>query len=595
MSENEKKNNPMTSAVENAAAAVNEDDLDFGALLQKYEHRQPKEGEMVKGKVVSIGRDFVTVDIGFKSESLIPIDEFKTYPGNTLTNKEGDEIDVIIEEFEDENGALVLSKEKADKQKIWDDLEGMVTEKGEIEGVITDRVKGGLSVDVKGIKAFLPGSQVDLRPVRNLDKLIGQSCKFQVIKFNRKRGNLVLSRRALLEKERAEIRAKTVSSLKEGTIVQGTVKNITNYGAFIDLGGIDGLLHITDITWGRLNHPSQALQIGDEVTVTVLKYDQEHERVSLGMKQLQPDPWSKVAEKYAINARVSGKVVSLTDYGAFVELEDGVEGLIHVSEMSWTKRVKHPSKIVNIDDVVEVVVLAIDEDNRRISLGLKQAQPNPREEIAAKYPQGTIIRGKIRNITEFGIFIGIEEGIDGLVHVSDISYIEKLKHPAEKYKKGQEVEAVVLSVDAANERIALGIKQLRQDPWETVQSKYYNGKLVVGKVTKVTDFGAFVQLEEEIEGLVHISEMSNERVEDPRKIVKEGDEVKAEVLSVDAGERRIALSMKALIVNEDKMRMAEYIGATATTEHAPASTFGDLFKDKLAAFKKDSNEPEEQK
>ncbi len=595
MSENEKKNNPMTSAVENAAAAVNEDDLDFGALLQKYEHRQPKEGEMVKGKVVSIGRDFVTVDIGFKSESLIPIDEFKTYPGNTLTNKEGDEIDVIIEEFEDENGALVLSKEKADKQKIWDDLEGMVTEKGEIEGVITDRVKGGLSVDVKGIKAFLPGSQVDLRPVRNLDKLIGQTCKFQVIKFNRKRGNLVLSRRALLEKERAEIRAKTVSSLKEGTIVQGTVKNITNYGAFIDLGGIDGLLHITDITWGRLNHPSQALQIGDEVTVTVLKYDQEHERVSLGMKQLQPDPWSKVAEKYAINARVSGKVVSLTDYGAFVELEDGVEGLIHVSEMSWTKRVKHPSKIVNIDDVVEVVVLAIDEDNRRISLGLKQAQPNPWEEIAAKYPQGTIIRGKIRNITEFGIFIGIEEGIDGLVHVSDISYIEKLKHPAEKYKKGQEVEAVVLSVDAANERIALGIKQLRQDPWETVQSKYYNGKLVVGKVTKVTDFGAFVQLEEEIEGLVHISEMSNERVEDPRKIVKEGDEVKAEVLSVDAGERRIALSMKALIVNEDKMRMAEYIGATATTEHAPASTFGDLFKDKLAAFKKDSNEPEEQK
>jgi len=585
----------MTSAVENAAAAVNEDDLDFGALLQKYEHRQPKEGEMVKGKVVSIGRDFVTVDIGFKSESLIPIDEFKTYPGNTLTNKEGDEIDVIIEEFEDENGALVLSKEKADKQKIWDDLEGMVTEKGEIEGVITDRVKGGLSVDVKGIKAFLPGSQVDLRPVRNLDKLIGQTCKFQVIKFNRKRGNLVLPRRALLEKERAEIRAKTVSSLKEGTIVQGTVKNITNYGAFIDLGGIDGLLHITDITWGRLNHPSQALQIGDEVTVTVLKYDQEHERVSLGMKQLQPDPWSKVAEKYAINARVSGKVVSLTDYGAFVELEDGVEGLIHVSEMSWTKRVKHPSKIVNIDDVVEVVVLAIDEDNRRISLGLKQAQPNPWEEIAAKYPQGTIIRGKIRNITEFGIFIGIEEGIDGLVHVSDISYIEKLKHPAEKYKKGQEVEAVVLSVDAANERIALGIKQLRQDPWETVQSKYYNGKLVVGKVTKVTDFGAFVQLEEEIEGLVHISEMSNERVEDPRKIVKEGDEVKAEVLSVDAGERRIALSMKALIVNEDKMRMAEYIGATATTEHAPASTFGDLFKDKLAAFKKDSNEPEEQK
>jgi len=563
-----------------AASPASEEEEDFGALLAKFEHMQPIIGEMCSGRVIAISRDYVTVDIGFKSEGQIPSHEFMRPGSPELAVKVGDEVDVILEDLEDDDGSILLSKEKADKQKVWDRLEKYMDADGVVEGIIMDRVKGGLAVNVEGIKAFLPGSQVDLRPVRNLDKLINQSYKFQIIKFNRKRGNLVLSRRALLERERAELRAKTVADLEEGATVEGTVKNITNYGAFIDLGGIDGLLHITDMSWGRINHPSEMLQISDEVKVKVLKYDAEHERVSLGLKQLSPDPWSAIGDKYPIGEKIAGKVVSLAEYGAFVELEDGVEGLIHVSEMSWTRRIKHPSKLLNVGDVVEVIVLDIDQENRRISLGLKQAQPNPWEVLSEKYPAGTIIQGKIRNITDFGLFVGIEEGIDGLVHVSDISWTEKIKHPGERFKKGQEIEAVVLSVDPTQERFSLGLKQLRQDPWQTLPARYYNGKIIKGTVTKITDFGVFVELEEDIEGLVHISELANERVEDPAKIVSVGQEVSAEVLSVDPDDRRISLSMKALMQSEDKMRMAEYLGST-TEESAPSTTLGDLIKAKL--------------
>ena len=587
--EDKQKNQPNPTENETvnppAEAAVADDD--FEALLAEYEHQQPKGGEMRTGRVIAVSRDYVTVDIGFKSEGNIPMDEFIDPKTREASVKPGDVIDVILEDFEDDNGMIVLSKEKADKQKVWDKLEGVLEGDGIIEGMILDRVKGGLSVYVDGIKAFLPGSQVDLRPVRNLEKLIGQTYKFQIIKLNPRRGNLVLSRRALLEKERSNLRAKTVEGLQEGAIVTGTVKNITNYGAFIDLGGIDGLLHITDMSWGRLSHPSQMLQIAEDIQVKVLKYDQDQERVSLGIKQLTEDPWKEIAEKYPIGNKVTGKVVSLAEYGAFIELEDGVEGLIHVSEMSWTRRIKHPSKLLNVGDEVEVVVLDIDSENRRISLGLKQAQPNPWDQLAEKYPPGTVLRGKVRNITDFGLFVGIEEGIDGLVHVSDISWTEKIKHPGEKYKKGEEVEAVVLAVDPAQERFSLGIKQLKPDPWSEIANKYYSGKIIVGKVTKCTDFGVFVQLEEDIEGLVHISELSTERVEDPRKIVEEGQEVKAEVLSVDPQERRLALSIRAVLENEDKMRMADYIGSgnaaggEAATEQKATTSLGALIKAQL--------------
>jgi len=592
--EDKQKNQPNPTENEtvnpSAEAAVSDDD--FEALLAEYEHQQPKGGEMRTGRVIAVSRDYVTVDIGFKSEGNIPMDEFIDPKTREATVQSGDVIDVILEDFEDDNGMIVLSKEKADKQKVWDKLEGVLDGDGIIEGMILDRVKGGLSVYVDGIKAFLPGSQVDLRPVRNLEKLIGQTYKFQIIKLNPRRGNLVLSRRALLEKERSNLRAKTVEGLQEGATVTGTVKNITNYGAFIDLGGIDGLLHITDMSWGRLSHPSQMLQIAEDIQVKVLKYDQEQERVSLGIKQLTEDPWKEIGDKYPMGNKVTGKVVSLAEYGAFIELEDGVEGLIHVSEMSWTRRIKHPSKLLNVGDEVEVVVLDIDSENRRISLGLKQAQPNPWDQLAEKYPPGTVLRGKVRNITDFGLFVGIEEGIDGLVHVSDISWTEKIKHPGEKYKKSEEVEAVVLAVDPAQERFSLGIKQLKPDPWSEIANKYYSGKIIVGKVTKCTDFGVFVQLEEDIEGLVHISELSTERVEDPRKIVEEGQEVKAEVLSVDPQERRLALSIRAVLENEDKMRMAEYIGqgnaagAEAPVEKKATTSLGALIKAQLGMEEK---------
>jgi small subunit ribosomal protein S1 len=409
---------------------------------------------------------------------------------------------------------------------------------------VVARVKGGLSVDI-GVKAFLPGSQVDLRPIRNLDKLIGQKFQFKVIKFNKKRGNIVLSRRVLLEQEREEHKKETLKRLAEGEVLTGVIKNLTEYGAFVDLGGIDGLLHITDMSWGRLNHPSEMFNIGDEIKVKVLKFDADSERVSLGYKQITEDPWVNASEKYPIGKRVSGKVVSLTDYGAFIEIEPGIEGLVHVSEMSWTKRVKHPSKLVNVGDAVEAIVLDVDLSQKRISMGMKQIEPNPWTLLSEKYPVGAVIKGGVRNITDFGIFVGVEEGIDGLVHVSDLSWTHRVKHPSELYNKNDEVEAVVLNIDVENERFSLGIKQLTDDPWESLPRRFPRGTKVQGRVIKVTDFGAFVEIEPGIDGLCHISELADERVENPKEIVKAGDMLDVLVLDVDPGERRIALSIKA--------------------------------------------------
>lgn len=502
-----------------------------------------KEGEVVRGRVLEVGKDSVLLDIGYKSEATVPLSEFPVAEGAPQVTK-GDVIDVFVESREDDSGLVIVSKEKADKLKVWDDISAAAERDELVDGTIVARVKGGLSVDI-GVKAFLPGSQVDLRPIRNLDKLIGQRFKFKVIKFNKKRGNIVLSRRVLLEQEREEQKRETLKKLAEGEVMTGQVKNLTEYGAFVDLGGIDGLLHITDMSWGRLNHPSEMFKIGDEIKVKVLKFDPETERVSLGYKQITEDPWTTAAEKYPVGKRVGGKVVSLTDYGAFVELEPGVEGLVHVSEMTWNKRIKHPSKIVNVGDKVEAVVLDIDLPQKRISLGMKQLEPNPWTLLAEKYPVGAVIKGTVRNVTDFGIFVGVEEGIDGLVHVSDLSWTHRVKHPSELYKKGDEVEAVVLNIDVESERFSLGIKQLTDDPWDTLPRKYPRGTKVKGKVIKVTEYGAFVEIEPGIDGLCHISELSEERVDKTQDVVKPGDEVEVMVLDVDPGERRISLSHKA--------------------------------------------------
>jgi len=520
---------------------------DFATLFAQSEAQagQIEEGRVVHGTVIQLTKDFAVIDIGYKSEGQVPINEFVLAPGSEPQVKVGDKVEVLVESRENDTGMVVLSKEKADKMRIWDEISAACERDELVEGIIVGRVKGGLSVDI-GVKAFLPGSQVDIRPVRNLDKLIGEKFKFKVIKFNKKRGNIVLSRRVLLEKEREELKKDTLKNLKEGAVLKGVVKNLTDYGAFIDLGGIDGLLHVTDMSWGRIGHPSEMFEVGQEVRVVVLKFDPATERVSLGLKQIQEDPWHRADEKYPVGTRVKGKVVSLTDYGAFIELEQGVEGLVHVSEMSWTKRVKHPSKIVNVADQVEAVVLDIDPKAKRISLGMKQIEANPWTLLEDRYPIGSVIRGEVRNVTDFGIFVGVEEGIDGLVHVSDISWTERIKHPGEKFKKGDVVEAVVLNIDVENERFSLGIKQLHADPWTTLAERHPVGSKLKGRVTKVTDFGAFVEIEPGIEGLVHVSELRDERVENPHDVVKEGEEIEIKVIDMDLQERKVALSVKAL-------------------------------------------------
>jgi small subunit ribosomal protein S1 len=442
--------------------------------------------------------------------------------------------------------------------KVWEDIEKAAQDGSGVEGVIVAKVRGGFKVDL-GVAAFLPGSHVDIRPTRNLDRFLGQRDKFAILKFNRARGNVVVSRRALLEKERDTLKKEILKVLEEGVILEGTVKNITSYGAFVDLGGIDGILHISDMSWGRIGHPSEMVKVGDHIKVVVLKFDAERERISLGMKQIMPDPWNTVADKYPIGTRLQGKVVSLVDYGAFVELERGVEGLIHISEMSWTKKVAHPSKVVQVGETVEVIVLNVDPNHRRISLGLKQVMPNPWEQAKEKYPVGTVIKGPVRSVTDFGIFVGVEDGIDGLVHVSDLHWTKKVKHPSELYKKGDIVEAKVLGVDVQNERFSLGIKQLSTDPWHVIAQKYPVGSKVKGEVASVPDFGVFVRLEEGIEGLIHVSQLSTERVDKPSSLFKPGDSVEAEVINVDPHERKLGLSIRALKKTEERQEMENYL------------------------------------
>jgi small subunit ribosomal protein S1 len=536
-----------------AAAAGNADE--FSKLFEESV-RAVKPGEVVRGRVVLVGRDQVTVDIGYKSEGQIPIHEFIDMHGHVAVN-EGDQIDVYFDTDDGEHG-VQLSRAKAEQFKVWRDIEDAFQRDGVVEGIITGKVKGGLKVDV-GVPAFLPGSHADLRPARNLDRFIGQRGHFAVLKFNRARGNVVVSRRAVMERERQQMKEETLKVLEEGVIIEGVVKNITDYGAFVDLGGIDGLLHVTDMSWGRVNRPSDIVTVGEKLKVVVLKYDPERGRVSLGMKQIMPDPWASVAERYPSGARVHGKVVSLADYGAFVELERGVEGLVHVSEMSWTKRVTHPSKVVDVGAEVDVVVLDVDAANRRISLGLKQAEPNPWEMVRINHPIGSRITGLVKNVTDFGAFVGIEEGIDGLVHISDLHWTKKIRHPSEILKKGDEIEAVVLDIDVANERISLGVKQVTGDPWSTMQERYPVGTKVHGKVTSVTDFGVFVEIEEGIEGLIHVSQLSTERVEKPQELFQPGQTIEAEITAVDARDRKIGLSIKALRRSEEREEMESYL------------------------------------
>ncbi len=511
------------------------------AALYDETFKNIEEGTITEGRVIDIQRDRVVVDIGYKSEGMIPVDQFSQEELETLAVN--DPVQVYIEQCEDSDGNLMLSKEKADKMKVWEDLEVAHNEETQVQGKVISRIKGGMIVDI-GVKAFLPGSQIDLTPVRDLDGLVGKTFNFKIIKINHRRGNVVVSRRALLEETRDKRRQTTLSTLSEGQLIEGTVKNITDYGAFLDLGGIDGLLHITDISWGRVGHPSDIFSIGDRVEVLVLKYDRETGRISLGVKQKSADPWTKVEEKYPGRSRVKGKVVSLTDYGAFVELEPGVEGLVHVSEMSWTHEVRHPSKVVSVGDEIEAQVLHVDQHSRKISLGIKQTAPNPWDIIEEKYPEGTQIEGKVKSVTDFGAFVGLDEGVDGLIHISDMSWIKHIKHPSELFKKGQSVNAVILKIDKDKERLSLGYKQLIPDPWVSeIPQRYHVGENATGHVSKAADFGVFVELEGGVEGLIHVSEIGPEMQENLEEKFAIGQEIVAKIVKVDCEDRKIALSL----------------------------------------------------
>ncbi|MGE3374302.1 MAG: 30S ribosomal protein S1 [Vicinamibacteria bacterium] len=547
---------------------------EYERLLDMYDvsFKNFAEGEVVRGVVLHVSDSEVIVDVGYKSEGMIPVEEFRDENGQ-LNIKPGDIVDVLLEKTEDKEGYVVLSREKAEKMKVWDDVERAYQERRVVVGRVIERVKGGLAVDI-GVRAFLPGSQVDVRPVRNLDSLRGQDLRMRVIKVNKKRGNIVLSRKAVLDEENAEKKRDTLETLEEGKIFTGVVKNITEYGAFVDLGGIDGLLHITDMSWGRVNHPNEVVNVGDELRVTVLKFDRESERVSLGLKQLKADPWTTATIKYPVTARVKGKVVSLTDYGAFVELEEGVEGLIHVSEMSWSKKIKHPSKILTVGQEVECQVLGLDQEAHRISLGLKQTEQNPWEQLAEKYPIGARLQGTVRNLTEFGAFVEVDDGIDGLIHISDLSWTKRVKHPSEILKKGDVVEAVVLNIDAENQRLSLGLKQLATDIWDEFFAHHKVGDIVEGKVVRLTNFGAFVELHEGIEGLVHVSELDEKRVEKPEDAFKVGDVIPMKIIKINEGEKKIGLSVKAVKQDEFQKDFQSY-RETAGSER---STLGDAFR-----------------
>ncbi len=572
MEEMNTENQEMQELPDSQAVADTEPE-DFEKLLEESFNGKKIQVEAVtKGTVLQITSDYVIVDVGYKSEGQIAIEEFVDFENNVLV-KEGDEIDVFIEGWENENGMMVLSKEKADRMKVWDRVSKVYEDDSTIEGRIVSRIKGGLAVDI-GLKAFLPGSQIDLHPVRDLDNLIGKSFDFKILKLSKKRGNIVLSRRAILEKERESMRVETLKKIEEGAVVDGIVKNITDYGVFVDLGGVDGLLHVTDISWGRITSPRDYFTVGDPIQVKILSFDKETQRVALGYKQLKTNPWELVEQKYPVESRITGKVVNITNYGAFVELEEGVEGLIHISEMSWTKKVKHPSQILSIGDIVETVVLDLDVSRKRISLGLKQLEPNPWSVIEERYPVGTVVEGKIKNITDFGIFIGLDEGIDGLVHISDISWVQKIKHPAEMFKKGDMVKAVVLSIDKENERFSLGIKQLEPDPWEAVPTRYRRGQVVKGTVTNVTDFGIFLELQEGVEGLVHVSEIGDDKAGNLEGIATVGGDLEVLIISIDKRNRKIGLSLKELNQTKDERELKEYLDNQ--NEGSQTATLGDI-------------------
>jgi small subunit ribosomal protein S1 len=562
------------------------EEMSFADLFEMEENSSvSKVGDVIMGTVVGVVDDHVLVDIGDKAESYIPLSEFRT-EGEEPEINIGDSFEVFVEKRKEEGG-LLLSREKAIGIKVWEEIAKIQAEDGTIDGKIENRVKGGMSVDI-GVPAFLPYSQIDLRPVKDLDSLIGETFPFKILKFNRKRNNVVISRRAILEKDREKMRDDMRKSLEEGMVVKGTVTNITDYGLFIDLGGMDGLCHITDLSWGRVSHPAKLYKVGDEIDVKILKYDHESDRVSLGIKQMRPDPWATVTERYPLGSKTVGKVVSITDYGVFVELEEGVEGLIHISEMTWSKKPRHPSKLVAVSDEVEVMVLNIETETKRISLGMKQLHPNPWDLVSENYPVGSIIEGKIKNITDFGIFIGIEEGIDGLIHVSDLSWTERIKHPTEKYAKGDTIQAVVLKIDRENERFSLGIKQLEPDPWQAALNNYPTGAIVEGKITNVTDFGIFVQLEEGVEGLVHVSEISKEKINTPVGMYNVGDNLQVKVINVSSKDRKIGLSIKALDDEPGEDSLKDYKKKQAS---GPA-TIGDLLKEELESKETTSSKSE---
>jgi small subunit ribosomal protein S1 len=561
-------------------AAADLDPESFAAIFEATAEQDKfaSEGEIIQGRVIQITNDNVVIDIGGKSEGVVPLREFgESNDASKPLVAVGDVIDVFVESRESDEGLVKISKEKADRLKVWDDISAACEQDQLIEGTISQRVKGGLSVTIKGgVKAFLPGSQVDLRPIRNLDRLIGQTLQFKVIKFNKKRGNIVLSRRVLLERERDELKAKTLETLQEGMVVTGTIKNITEYGAFVDLGGIDGLLHITDMSWGRVNHPSEVFAVGDQVEVKVLKYNPESERVSLGLKQTMEDPWNHAVEAYPPGKRVSGKVMSITDYGAFVEIEPGIEGLIHVSEMSWTKKIKHPSKILEVGQTVEAQVLEVDADAKRISLGLKQLEPDPWELFTQKYQPGDKITGKIRSITDYGVFVGIEEGVDGMVHKTDLSWTVRLNNPADMYAKGSTLQAIILSINHDEKKVSLGVKQLFDDPWPTLLQELPIGAVIdEAEVLSSCEYGIFVRLREGVEGLI-----SQQDVEEIEGGIKVHQKVKCEVSSVDTLERRLYLSMKNIGADKEGAAQRQK-RALAAQANAMPGTIGDLIKEKL--------------
>ena len=551
-------NEKGADANKNQSSQSKEEEMDFKELYEQSLN-QIQYGDITTGKVVQIKDDRVMVDVGWKTEGFIPIGELKDARGN-INISVGDEIDVFVDK-RDSEGNLVLSRDKASKVKIWDEIKNACDNDTLIEGVVIEKIKGGLSVDI-GIVAFLPGSQVDIRPVKDLDKFVGQTLDFKVLKYDRKRNNVVLSRRPIVASEREAEKKDILKSIQEGSIVEGVIKNITDYGIFIDLGGVDGLLHVTDISWGRIAKPSENFQKGDKITTKVLSFDSEKERVSLGLKQLTDNPWEKITEKYTVGSIVKGKVVNLTDYGVFVEMESGVEGLVHISEMYWTREIKHPSKVLNVGEMIDVMVLEVNPQTKRVSLSLKQTTPNPWEKLKEKYPVGTVVKGIVRNITNFGVFVGIEEKIDGLIHVSDISWKHRVNHPSEYFKKGQEVEAVVLNVDVENEKFSLGIKQIEKNPWDELTEKYAPGSVVTGKIKNFTDFGIFMEIEEGIEGLVHISEISQKRVKTSSELYSVGDTVSALVKSIDPKSKKIRLSIKELEAPAPTPASNQYINNT---------------------------------